>query len=135
MFSLFISQEYQSSFQDVNRYRGTADRLESQIQTEIKIRTDLENRNAALDKEISKVGHQLSQRPMSAQFVSLSLLVFSSTRSCVFIHTTQRYIGFQYTVFIVYKYIYSPMKQSDFLFNSQDIASFVEFHCMYLYCS
>lgn len=47
-------QEYQSSFQDVNRYRGTADRLESQIQTEIKIRTDLENRNAALDKEISK---------------------------------------------------------------------------------
>lgn len=57
MFSLFISQEYQSSFQDVNRYRGTADRLESQIQTEIKIRTDLENRNAALDKEISKVGH------------------------------------------------------------------------------
>ncbi|XP_056008813.1 myosin-2 heavy chain-like isoform X5 [Ostrea edulis] len=47
-------QEYQSSSSDVNRYRGTADRLESQIQTEIKIRTDLENRNAALDKEISK---------------------------------------------------------------------------------
>uniref|UniRef100_A0A8W8KG47 Uncharacterized protein n=1 Tax=Magallana gigas TaxID=29159 RepID=A0A8W8KG47_MAGGI len=52
-------QEYQSSFQDVNRYRGTADRLESQIQTEIKIRTDLENRNAALDKEISKVWSQV----------------------------------------------------------------------------
>ncbi|XP_062611225.1 girdin-like isoform X3 [Saccostrea cucullata] len=47
-------QEYQSSSQDLNRYKGTADRLESQIQTEIKIRTDLENRNAALDKEISK---------------------------------------------------------------------------------
>nr|XP_022337051.1 trichohyalin-like isoform X2 [Crassostrea virginica] len=47
-------QEYQNSSQDINRYRGTADRLESQIQTEIKIRTDLENRNAALDKEISK---------------------------------------------------------------------------------
>ncbi|XP_061189899.1 girdin-like isoform X2 [Saccostrea echinata] len=47
-------QEYQSSSQDLNRYKGTADRLESQIQTEIKIRTDLENRNTALDKEISK---------------------------------------------------------------------------------
>ncbi|XP_056008830.1 myosin-2 heavy chain-like isoform X24 [Ostrea edulis] len=52
-------QEYQSSSSDVNRYRGTADRLESQIQTEIKIRTDLENRNAALDKEISKVWSQV----------------------------------------------------------------------------
>lgn len=56
-------KEYQNSSQDINRYRGTADRLESQIQTEIKIRTDLENRNAALDKEISKVAFHTARYP------------------------------------------------------------------------
>ena len=37
------------------RTKTQTDRLEAQLQTEMKIRTDLENRNTSLDQEISKV--------------------------------------------------------------------------------
>ncbi|KAK3104747.1 hypothetical protein FSP39_009250 [Pinctada imbricata] len=52
-------QELQQKSQECNRYKNSSDRYESQINTEIKIRTDLENRNSALDQEITKVWSQV----------------------------------------------------------------------------
>ena len=50
-----ISKELSNKEQDANRAKNSGERLESQLQTEVKIRTDLENRNTALDQEITKV--------------------------------------------------------------------------------
>ncbi|XP_033763236.1 early endosome antigen 1-like isoform X4 [Pecten maximus] len=48
-------QETSNHLQEVSRSKGATDRLEAQLQTEIKIRTDMENRNTALDQEVSKI--------------------------------------------------------------------------------
>ena len=50
-----ISKELSNKEQDASRAKNSGERLESQLQTEVKIRTDLENRNTALDQEITKV--------------------------------------------------------------------------------
>ncbi|XP_021367882.1 early endosome antigen 1-like isoform X3 [Mizuhopecten yessoensis] len=52
-------QEASTNLQEVSRSKGATDRLEAQLQTEIKIRTDMENRNTALDQEVSKVWTQV----------------------------------------------------------------------------
>jgi hypothetical protein len=43
-----ISKELSNKEQDASRAKNSGERLESQLQTEVKIRTDLENRNTAL---------------------------------------------------------------------------------------
>ncbi|XP_069122035.1 putative leucine-rich repeat-containing protein DDB_G0290503 isoform X3 [Argopecten irradians] len=52
-------QEASNHLQEVSRSKGASDRLEAQLQTEIKIRTDMENRNTSLDQEVSKVWTQV----------------------------------------------------------------------------
>ena len=54
LWSLFF-QELLSRQHEGKRTKTQTDRLEAQLQTEMKIRTDLENRNTSLDQEISKV--------------------------------------------------------------------------------
>ncbi|KAL3862147.1 hypothetical protein ACJMK2_008135 [Sinanodonta woodiana] len=52
-------QELLSRQHEFKRQKTQIERLEAQLQTEVKIRTDLENRNTALDQEISKVWAQV----------------------------------------------------------------------------
>lgn len=63
-----------SKEQDANRAKSTAERYESQLQTEVKIRTDLENRNTALDQEITKVGCDKIFSTISFSHVNFSIL-------------------------------------------------------------
>lgn len=48
-------QEILSKQHELKRVKSQLERLEAQLQTETKIRTDLENRNTALEQDISKV--------------------------------------------------------------------------------
>ncbi|XP_053379468.1 myosin-11-like isoform X3 [Mercenaria mercenaria] len=52
-------QEILSKQHETKRIKAQVERLEAQLQTEMKIRTDLENRNTSLDQEISKVWGQV----------------------------------------------------------------------------
>ena len=54
--SLILSQDVLSKQHEMKRVKTQIERLEAQLQTETKIRTDLENRNTALEQDISKVG-------------------------------------------------------------------------------
>lgn len=51
----FFVQELLSKQHEMKRVKTQLERLEAQLQTETKIRTDLENRNTALEQDISKV--------------------------------------------------------------------------------
>lgn len=55
------TNELSNKEQDASRAKNSGERLESQLQTEVKIRTDLENRNTALDQEITKTEDVWSQ--------------------------------------------------------------------------
>ncbi|XP_052821031.1 myosin heavy chain, non-muscle-like isoform X6 [Mya arenaria] len=52
-------QEILSKQHELKRVKGQLERLEAQLGTESKIRSDLENRNTSLDQEISKVWGQV----------------------------------------------------------------------------
>ncbi|XP_046334472.2 trichohyalin-like isoform X2 [Haliotis rufescens] len=52
-------QELLKQQSDTSRSRSTVDRLEAQLNTEVKLRTDYENRNQALDQEMTKVWSQV----------------------------------------------------------------------------
>ncbi|XP_046579547.1 myosin-11-like isoform X4 [Haliotis rubra] len=52
-------QELLKQQSDTSRSRSTIERLEAQLTTEIKLRTDHENRNQALDQEMTKVWSQV----------------------------------------------------------------------------